>query len=590
MGEFGTTTLSYAEYLKNKDMQNFIKNPQRAFLNLGSTLLTYDRNWLSKHSSEEQMFEQLKQIKEENQLQFFSPSCLKTTAALDFLNDEKHAVSMIIAPNRVGKSTTALIKLIMDLIPTDPKWDIFTKHGVKWRPWAGPIEVGMATYQWTMMFDILWPEMKRWLPKVEWENGPEPNKVSPQKKLSCGSVINMRVYEQDQQAFESGAYNRWLWDEQAKRHLFDGGDERTRTRRGRHYFSLTPHAVEGRPDTGGGSWIEDLDSGKVDIGVPVKSYTITVEDVPDWVYPNEAKKAAYIKWIEEPKKRRDFRMLAEGESRFYGKWHRTQGKLFDQVTEELHLIDDFEIPPEFTRYRAVDHGLTNPFGMLCAAVSPPSWLFNGVRYDEPFLFIYREMLQTASSVGEICRLIVDSCGNQRKRMGSIESQAAIISRYEEEMISERFHLTALDSRSMANKDPSSGIVLGDLYKLQGLRCTAASGKDERGAIDIVREYFAPVEGQHPFKPNLEVRPRTFIFRSLTNLWRQIVYYQERRQRLADINKPEKAHKKDDHLVDSLKYLVQIPPRYVEGTWSFDGDYEEEKEPRAYYKRNKYTGY
>jgi len=591
IGDFGRETLTYKEYIKNKTLRNYIRDPQRAFLNLGKTLLSYDRKWLLSHPSENEAFLALKGIKEDNQLQFFCPSTIKTTAAINFPNATENTVSMIIAPNRVGKSTTALIKLCLDLIPTDPNWEIFAKNGVKWRPWNGPVEVGMATYQWNMMFDILWPELKRWLPKHEWATTQEPNKVSPQKKLACGSVINMRVYEQDQQAFESGAYDRWLWDEQAKRQLFDGGDERTRTKRGRHYFALTPHAVDGRPDTGGGSWIEDLDSGKVSIGVPVKSYTITVEDVPDWVYPEESKKAAYVKWIEGPKQRRDFRMLAEGESRFYGKWHRTQGRLFDQISEEVHLIDDFKIPANFTRYRAIDHGLTNPFACICAAVSPPGWTHNGITFTEPLLFFYREILQTASSVSEICRVITDACGNDRRKLGSFESQSAILARYEELMITERFAMTALDSRSMANKDPSSGMVLGDLYNLQGIRCTPASGKDERGAIDIIREYFAPVDGQHPFRKDLDVRPRSYIFRSLTNLWRQIVYYQERRQRLSDINKTEKAHKKDDHLIDALKYLVQIPPRYVEGTWYYEeGDEYEDEQPTAAYRKNRYTGY
>jgi hypothetical protein len=218
-------------------------------------------------------------------------------------------------------------------------------------------------------------------------------------------------------------------------------------------------------------------------------------------------------------------------------------------------------------------------------------MFPNGRFDVPMLFFYHELLDTAPSVGEICRRIIEGCGNKRVRLGSIDMQNTILTRFEERISKQRFHTTVMDSRSMSNKDPSSGIVLGELYGIQGLKCLPASGRDDKGAIDILREYFAPIDGAHPFYVGVDQRPKAFIFRSLTNLWRQVVYYQERKTRLSDQNRPEKASKKDDHLVDALKYLVQIPPRYFEGVWSFEEKDEfVEQKLTVTHRRRKFTGY
>jgi hypothetical protein len=61
-----------------------------------------------------------------NQLRYYVPPC---PAAVDFLNDNTNDVKMMVAPNGVGKTCLALIDIILDCIPNDPEWELFTVEG-----------------------------------------------------------------------------------------------------------------------------------------------------------------------------------------------------------------------------------------------------------------------------------------------------------------------------------------------------------------------------------------------------------------------------------------------------------------------------
>ena len=128
-------------------------------------------------------------------------------------------------------------------------------------------------------------------------------RVEPQLQLECGSKFMFSAMSQSQGKFEGNVKHDWGWDEQGSEAAFDGADERTRTfTDGRHDFAMTPHKVEGRPETGAGSWINKIYSGEVTKGHTIKTYRGQVWDVPDWIYPEKSKVQAFNKWVVEPKK------------------------------------------------------------------------------------------------------------------------------------------------------------------------------------------------------------------------------------------------------------------------------------------------
>lgn len=82
---------------------------------------------------------------------------------------------------------------------------------------------------------------------------------------------------------------------------------------------------------------------------------------------------------------RERRQLLEGD------WDASsEGLVYDEFRTELHVVDAFDPPAEWTRFRAIDFGYNNPFVCLWGALSPD---------DE--LYIYRELYETEQLVSDL---------------------------------------------------------------------------------------------------------------------------------------------------------------------------------------------
>jgi len=604
-------TMPYADYLNNQELRDMVNDPDRFRLDLGGTMISFDRDWLDGNEEQHNHILTLKEMQEENPLQFFMPSCLDPErlsipddidlgmnydgGALEFLNDTTSSIKAIVAGNRRGKTATSIIDQLLDAIPTSPEWPLFKIHGVKWRKFYRPLQIGFATSDWGVASKVLWPELRKWIPRYELGDYDPRQKnakeiawrVNPYIKLLCGTEIYFFCYEQKQGPFEGQALDRWYWDEQGEEPKFDGADERLRTRKGRHGFGLTPHKVEGRPDTGARSWIHTMLKQKHGKGHTIRAYMVAPDDVPDWVYPETEKAKAHEKWIEEPTKNNNIKVLKEGLSRYYGAWHSTGGLVYDEWDEKRHLIDPFDIPDSWTRYRAIDHGINNPTACIWAAVSP-----NGN------VVIYREYYQGGLSVYENVRRIVELSGNVLEPQGVVkQGHGVFYERFTEKCIKERFHKTVLDKRSKNTKD-SSQLETGKLYRWAGLNVQDASGANTENSIPVVKQFMhVDPEKEHPFNKSIEGAPQIFVFRNLINFKREIEEYAMQEFKSAKAaavaNIKETPVKKNDHLMDAFRYLCQIPPRHIEGRWAYYvsvTELSEEEEERYDREREKKRGF
>jgi hypothetical protein len=487
------------------------------------------------------------------------------------MNDTGTGIKFFVAPNRVGKTCHGIADMLLDAFPCDPNWPIFTKHGVKYREWTGPKKIGIATYNWANAQRVVWPEVKKWIPQEELRlrrgDGNVPDiawRSNPKYRLPCGSEFYFFCYEQKQNAFESIALDRWLWDEQGEQDKWNGGDERLRTRpNGRHVFVLTPHKVDGRPDTGAHSWIHEIWTGKVDVGHKVSKYKIGIDDCYDWNYPERAKKEAYQKWVLTPRKLQDRRTMSEGDARFYGKWHETGGLVFDEWDPAIHLIDRFKIPDSWTRYRAVDYGTKNQTACLWAAVNP-----------EGDIFLYREYYLVEPSIAENAFSIIRLSGNEVEidKLSHDARGGVIFDRRTEKIVKERYHSTVLDGRSCKNIDGAAGMKIMDVFALMGLRVAQASMTKTTHAIPIAKEFFKIDNKRKHFITGNPGAPRLYVFRDLQYMVEEINEYifDEYSHQKAHFGKnaKEDPRRKKDHLIDCLLYMLQIPPRYFKDRWAY----------------------
>lgn len=608
IGEFGRKELEYEEYLENSELQQMMNDPDRFIVHLGCTILNYDREYLDEHDEERERVLLMKEQAEENPLMFFLPS---GDSAKSFLNDTKSSIKLLLAGNRRGKTATGVVDILLDCFPTSDKWPIFQKHGIKHREYRGteqePLKVGFASTDWNMVQRVLWPEIKKWIPKYQLgDYDPrKPNhkdiawRVNPSIKLTCGTHLYFFCYEQKQGAFEGMALDRFYWDEQGHEAKFDGADERLRTRRGRHVFGLTPHKVDGRPDTGARSWIHKIATGATTKGHTVSTFSIGPDDVPDWVYPESEKKKAYDKWIIAPERDGNVKAIKEGRSRYYGEWHDVGGLVFDEWEDKYHLVDPFKIPDNWTRYRAIDHGITNPTACLWAAVSP-----------DGILYLYREYYKSGLTVSENCRNIVELSGNEIVSAGTqYVGSNLLFERKLEKEVKERYRFTVMDSRSFASNDPLTQVSIGKLYQMCGLRATPASGQPAFESIPIFKEMLRVDLSKHHPHNGIMGCPKVLVFRNLVNWRRERSMYamQEHKSAIAsdNSNAKERPIPKDDHLMDCTLYMANIPPRFVRDRWAFyDGKTKTEEEEEEYdnvrdmvrrkrnrfLNRDKFTGY
>ena len=67
----------------------------------------------------------------------------------------------------------------------------------------------------------------------------------------------------------------------------------------------------------------------------------------------------------------------------YGKWVQAEGVVYEEFDRKTHLIDRFEIPATWRRYRVIDFGFTNPF--VCQW-----WALD----DDGRAYMYREIYMT----------------------------------------------------------------------------------------------------------------------------------------------------------------------------------------------------
>ena len=555
----GVLTMPYSDYLATPDLRAIVNDKGNyARIIRGRDIVVMSRERMRAEKKPRDIFTAIDESKRKNGIMYFAPCGPGPTG---FLNDTNTDIKVLMAGNQRGKTATGIIDDILDLIPTEPSWPIFSKYGVKHRPWRGPIMLCILTYKWPHQKDMIWRRIKEWMPakelgeyatgerKVQW--------ASDQRcELACGSEIVFRVYSQDQDIFEGPTWTRAHWDEQGIEAIFDGVDERVSTQgwKPTHSFTLTPHVVEGRPDTGGGSWIEKLITGENTKGKEVSQYLIHPDHVPDWIYPEAEKAKKYQKWIKEPAERGDFKTLREGRSRFYGEWHVGGGLVYDEWLREVHMIEPFDVPVDWTHYRAIDHGTRNPTVCLYGAMSP-----------QADLFIYDEYYAVGKGIPENVKNIIEQSGNTRRVVDRYEDELTgeFLVYYEEVFETQEFQATVLDPRSFKAPDPKSNKDLSRIYKQSGLAVKAATAHRNLIRIPKVKTWLAiDYNKKHPVTGNMG-RPRVFVFSKCVNFIREIESRQWKKTaaRKPDETPIEVPEKKNDHTQNSFEYMIWIPPRY-----------------------------
>ncbi|MEC0139723.1 terminase family protein [Paenibacillus macerans] len=211
-----------------------------------------------------------------------------------------------------------------------------------------------------------------------------------------------------------------------------------------------------------------------------------------------------------------------------GDWDTFAGQYFSEFSRSLHVVEPFEIPREWKRYRVLDEGYTDPFVCLWIALAP-----DGTGY------LYRELVQTKLLTSEQVELV---------RLNS--------------PVSERYEYNVADT-SFWNKAKTENITPAEIFAQKSVPLIQAK-KERVNGWKRLREWL------HPYDAIDHVTGKTYrtaklkIFSTCIKAIEAIPAMVHDDKHVEDVA----AHPLD-HIPDALRYWVmsQPTPGRGEGAWS-----------------------
>jgi PBSX family phage terminase large subunit len=207
----------------------------------------------------------------------------------------------------------------------------------------------------------------------------------------------------------------------------------------------------------------------------------------------------------------------------FGRWVQAEGVVYDGWDRNVHVIDRFDIPPDWRRIRSIDFGHTNPFVCLWIAID-----------NDARMYVYRELYHTKRTVRVHAEQINRLSGD------------------------ETYEFT------VADHDAEDRATL-----LEGGISTIPARKDVIPGIQAVQERLKLVTTEEP------PRPRLFVLRdSLVERDKELAESKRPTCLLEEIDgyiwaKPkdgrpvkDEPEKENDHSVDALRYATMSIDRGV----------------------------
>ncbi len=202
-----------------------------------------------------------------------------------------------------------------------------------------------------------------------------------------------------------------------------------------------------------------------------------------------------------------------------GDWDVLSGQYFSEFSREEHVVEPFDVPSWWRRFRAMDWGYRDPCAVLWFAVSPSGRVY-----------VYRESYERRTLSSEMARRIRSITGN--------ESIAYTVASPD-----------AWQQRGMSGSGDILGMSIAEVFTRGGVPLIKADNARVQG-WQRVREYLSPAEDG---KPHLQ------IFRCCTNLIRTLPMLTFDTHFTEDVSGAC-----EDHAPEALRYgLMTRPIKSVE---------------------------
>lgn len=201
----------------------------------------------------------------------------------------------------------------------------------------------------------------------------------------------------------------------------------------------------------------------------------------------------------------------ELESRKYGKFMNMGGGVYSEFDENVHVIEPFEIPPQWQDKISIDPGLNNPLSAHWYAVDFDGNVYVVAEHYEA----KKDIAYHADAIKRICLRL-----NWKTKNGFIE---ALID-------------SAANQKTLASQKSVS-----ELFYEHGILVNTNVNKDLFTGIQRVKSYLKDANG----------RAKLFVFKSCVNMIREFKSYWW--------GNDDRPIKKDDHAMDDLRYYISSRP-------------------------------
>lgn len=197
-----------------------------------------------------------------------------------------------------------------------------------------------------------------------------------------------------------------------------------------------------------------------------------------------------------------------------GDWDINEGAAFPEFSRRIHVVEPYDIPSSWTRFRACDYGYGSYTGVVWFAVVPGS----------EQLVVYRELYVSKVLATDLADMILDIEQDEKVRYGVLDS-------------------------SLWHKRGDTGPSLAEQMIVRGCRWRPAD-----------RSKGSRIAGKNEIHRRLQVddftqEPRLVIFSNCTSLISQLPSIPLDKRNPEDVDTTS-----EDHLYDALRYGVMTRPR------------------------------
>lgn len=423
----------------------------------------------------------------------------------------------IFGGNRSGKTTVGGIEFCSHITKTYPDWypeSMRLTGPVKGRIIATDFQKGIG--------EVIIPFLDEWLDPALIAKKIRNNMGIPVKYLlKDGSQFDLLTHEQDINQFEGWKGHIAWFDEPPPRDRYVATQRGLVDYNGRHWLTLTPLTQP---------WIYDDIYTKAD----GKSIFVVTCDIRENTHLDEgAIKEFESKLTEEEKS-----------ARLHGKFLHLSGLVYKEFEPDIHIVEPFQIPKNWTRYMAIDPHERTPTAVLWLAVD-----------EKENHWIYDELWLSDMDVEQISLAI-------HAQEGDTSGQRPVI--------------RLIDPHSDKDNQLVGGFNFRKELMRHGVFCQKGNSDTLLGKSKI-RQALTP---RYSFMLKRNI-PTLRVFRTCTQtIWEfQHYSWDEYRRNKEEYNPKEEVKKKFDHFMDALRYIYNYGPRYIapddesdSTTIKYEGDY------------------